>query len=250
MLRDLLAGLTDLIYPASCILCKTHLTPLEKAPQLCFACQGKLTRNKPPFCRRCSRPPEDPRHAYCLTCQQMPIQFDQAWGVFLYNDTMQKLLHLYKYGQKSGLRFFFSQQMALFLDQHYIDPKQFDFILAVPLHPSRQRRRGYNQSELLAVLLAQTLEVPLKSDGLVRTRATPNQARLHQKERWTNIEAAFKIKNSNGLRNSRVLIVDDLLTTGATVSQAAMTLKNAGASQVKVLTLAVAMPEKPHNENP
>ncbi len=153
---------------------------------------------------------------------------------------MQRLLHLFKYGHKTSLRHFFNDQINLFLTTYNIDLKNIDLIVPIPLHPTRQRERGYNQSLLIAHMLAEDLRIPLESQHLIRVRHTPNQARLSQKERWTNIEAAFKIKPHNNFRQKNILLVDDLYTTGATVSQAAKILKTAGAQNVFVLTIAIA----------
>lgn len=249
MLTDLVAGFIDLIYPACCILCKNHLTPVEKPHQLCFACQKTIAKNRPPFCRRCSRPPENPAHFFCLSCQETPLAFDQSWGAFLYTGTMQRLIHLFKYGHKTGLRHFFTDQILSFVESYHIDVSQADCLVPIPLHPARLRERGYNQSRLIAELIAQELRVPVISHNLIRTRHTPNQARLTQKERWTNIQAAFKIKNPKEFRGKKILIIDDLYTTGATISEAARLLKAAGADEVKALVLAVAVPKQSKRKN-
>jgi ComF family protein len=250
VLRDLFLGLIDLIYPACCILCKITLTPVEKPHRLCFACQNKLKKNHPPFCRKCSRPLENPKHAFCLTCQEVALKFENAWGTFLYNETMQKLLHLFKYGHKSSLRFFFVDHMTAFIREYHIDLSEIDLIVPIPLHPTRRRERGYNQSQILAEMLSQDLKIPILAENLIRIRHTPNQARLTQKERWTNLEAAFKINNSNRFRDKSILLIDDLYTTGATVSQVSGLLKTAGAREVKVLTLAIAVSEKDSYAHP
>jgi len=238
--RDLCRGLTDLVYPACCILCKTPLSALEKTHRLCFACQAKLQKNRPPFCRRCSRPLENPNHRVCLNCQDTKLDFDQAWGVFLFNDTMQRLLHIFKYGHKTSLRHFLSDGILSFLRDYQLDLQDCDLIVPIPLHPARLRERGYNQSTLIAEILSAELNIPIDHKNLLRIRHTPNQARLSQKERWTNIQAAFKIKPHNNFRRKNILLVDDLFTTGATVSQAAKTLKAAGAAKITVLTIAIA----------
>lgn len=237
-------GFIDLIYPASCILCKMPLTAIEKIARLCFVCQAQLARNRPPFCRKCSRPPENPQHHFCLTCQNLPLNFDHAWGVFLFNEPMQRLLHLYKYGRKTGLRHFFADQMLAFIREYHLNLNENDLIVPIPLHPSRLRNRGFNQSLLLADLLSQELNLPVSAKNLQRVKPTPNQARLSQKERWTNIEDAFKINHSNEFREKRILLIDDLYTTGATVSEAAKTLRAAGAKTVTILTIAIAVSEK------
>ena len=168
------------------------------------------------------------------------MAFDRAWGVFLYNRTMQRLLHLFKYGHKTSLRHFFTEQICRFARDYNLNLNAHDLIVAVPLYPTRQRQRGYNQSLLIAQILSEEFGIPLESKSLLRKRHTPNQARLSQKERWTNMDAAFKIKPSNNLRHKNILLVDDLFTTGATASQAAQVLKDAGANKVNVLTIAIA----------
>jgi competence protein ComFC len=238
--RELFRGLTDLVYPACCILCKNNLGPLEKTHRLCFACQGQLQKNHPPFCRHCSRPLENPNHRICRNCQDTTLDFDQAWCAFLFNEPMQKLLHLFKYGHKTSLRHFFSDGILSFIKDYGLDLQNYDLIVPIPLHPTRLRERGYNQSALIADMIAAELNIPVDNNHLTRIRHTPNQARLSQKERWTNIQAAFKIKPHNNFRQKNILLVDDLYTTGSTVSQAAKTLKAAGAMKVTVLTIAIA----------
>ncbi len=163
---------------------------------------------------------------------------------------MQKLLHLFKYGHKSSLRFFFVDHMAGFLREYHIDLSPVDLIVPIPLHPTRRRERGYHQSQILAEMPSEEVKIPSLAENLMRIRHTPNQARLTQKERWTNLEAAFKINNSNRFRDKSILLVDDLYTTGSTVSQAAGLLKTAGAREVRVLTLAIAVPEKGTHAHP
>ncbi len=125
------------------------------------------------------------------------------------------------------------------MEEYRINIKEVDLILAIPLHPARLRERGFNQSQYLAELLSQKYRIPLSLGNLIRTQNTKNQALLGQKERFTNIQGAFRIKHSPAVKNKSILIVDDLMTTGATVSEAALTLKDAGCGRVIVLTLAI-----------
>jgi len=129
--------------------------------------------------------------------------------------------------------------MIDFVRAYRLDIEQFDIIVAVPLFPSRLRERGYNQSRLLAELIAKEYGVNLSINNLIRTRNTEHQTFLGEKERWTNIHGAFRIKHSDRFSGKNILIIDDLLTTGATASEAAGALKNAGAETVGVLTLAI-----------
>ena len=118
--------------------------------------------------------------------------------------------------------------------------QKFDIIIPIPLHDVRLRERGYNQSKLLAEGISQRFHIKLSDKNLMRIRHTKNQAMLKQKERWTNIQGAFRIKYPGDFFNKTILIIDDLLTTGATASEAACMLKNSGAKRVDILTLAIA----------
>jgi len=119
-----------------------------------------------------------------------------------------------------------------------MDIEQFDFMVPIPLHPTRKRERGYNQSFLLASQLSRIFNINLNINLLIKIKNTKNQSLLSKKERWTNITGAFKIKNPNEVNNKSILLIDDLLTTGATSSEAAKALKSAGAKTVGVFTLA------------
>jgi len=169
-----------------------------------------------------------------------PRSFDRAWASLLYNEELGRLLFRFKYGQKTALRHFFSEAMMSFIATYHLPIEQIDLIVPVPLHPSRQRDRGFNQSELLAERLADNFQISLSRNNLKRVRPTRFQARVSQKERWTNVEGAFRIKSPIEFAEKNVLLIDDLLTTGATSSEAARVIKAAGGQQVFVLTLAIA----------
>ena len=240
-------GFLNLLFPPQCLLCRTPLFPCPAEPPeiLCAGCLADIPLNTPPFCRRCSHPLPTGLDDFCLTCCKRDPHFDRAWSACLYEGVLPRLIHLFKYGQKTGLRKPFAGLMKNFLNSYHIHLQECDLIIPVPLHAVRFRERGYNQAYLLSDLLGEYLNVPVQTQALLRCRPTAFQARLAQKERWTNISGAFKIKHSQGLRNRTILLVDDLLTTGATVSEAAGVLKSAGARKVYVLTLAIAVEEIP-----
>ena len=129
--------------------------------------------------------------------------------------------------------------MADFISTYHLDINQFDKIVPIPLSQSRLRERGYNQSGLLAEEISRIYKICLSKKNLVRIRNTEHQTLLSEKERWTNIYGAFRIKNLSRFSGKNILVIDDLLTTGATASEAARTLKDAGAKTVGILTLAI-----------
>ncbi len=132
------------------------------------------------------------------------------------------------------------KKVQAFEQKCLIDFNQFDLIMPIPLHPTRLRERGYNQSALIAQKLSKEFNIPLINNNLIRIRNTPSQTNLNKKERWTNIKGAFKIKYPTNINKKFTLLIDDLLTTGATTSEAALTLKKSGAKKVGVLTIAIA----------
>jgi len=154
---------------------------------------------------------------------------------------MRRLIHLFKYSHKTSLRSFLVDRIFSFLDNYHIPLESFEMIMPVPLHPVRMRERGYNQAQLLSQPIAARLGIPHLTDNLIRVRPTPTQAFLSKKDRWTNIQGAFKIKNVESFSKKSILLVDDLLTTGITASEAAGVLKEAGAAHVGVLTLAITL---------
>jgi len=150
------------------------------------------------------------------------------------------MIHSFKYQNKTSLRHTFARLIFSFIRNYALAMDQFDIIVPIPLHPTRLRERGYNQSQLLSENISKEFNIRHSPLNLMRIRNTRNQALLKEKERWTNIQGAFKIKDPLEFFAKSVLIVDDLLTTGATASEVARILKEAGAQKVSVLTLAIA----------
>lgn len=169
-----------------------------------------------------------------------PFAFDHAWSACLYNDAAQKLLHAFKYNAKTSLSKTICGLMIDFLDRHFIPIQQFDLMIPIPLHPARLRERGYNQSALISEPLSRHYGLMHLENALLRQKPTSTQTELGAKQRWTNTDGAFKIKNSSDVKDKIVLLVDDLYTTGATLHHAAQALKDAGAARVGALTFSVA----------
>ena len=225
MLQAFLQGVSQLIFPDNCLLCRQFLNSHHQR-QLCPQCLGSLALNPTPFSRQ--SPP-------------VLFAFDQAWSICLYNETAQKLLHTFKYNSKTSLHKTFVPLMIDFIDRHHIPLQEFDLISPVPLHPVRLRERGYNQSALLSLPLSQHYHVLHTEDLLIRHKQTPTQTELGAKQRWTNMEGAFKIKSSTDVMGKKIVLIDDLYTTGATLHHAALALKTAGAAQVGVLTFCMTV---------
>ncbi len=242
MIRSFMDGLLDLVYPPICTICRHHPVTNPVYTGVCHSCAKALPLSRPPFCLTCSRPLSAPvEHPRCLNCRKYHPHFDFAWGAAPYHDHLRRMIHRFKYHQKIYYRFIMAEMMCAYLQRYQLDIQQFDGLIPIPLSATRQRERGYNQAELLARELEKRLRIRCLSNVLVRKRHTPTQTSLSRKERWTNIEGAFRIKSSKRLNQKNILLIDDLLTTGATASAAAHIIKEeTDASTVAVFTLAIA----------
>ena len=240
MLTSLISGLTDLIFPRNCILCHQYDEETDKNP-LCRSCQEKIPYNHPPFCLRCSRHLEvySPE-GLCPDCQKRLLNFDLAWGFTVYKPPMQELIRSFKFQNKTSLRKTFAHIARTFLARYPISLQEFDALIPMPLTQTRLRERGYNQALLLAEELSQILRLPCLTDQIERIWHTARQSDLGEKERWTNILGAFRMKPLSTVTGLKILLVDDLLTTGSTASEAARTLKAAGAIKVGIIVLSLA----------
>lgn len=241
MIKTFINGLLDLVYPPHCLTCQKYIHSDSPIKEVCPSCIRRLLINHPPFCLKCSRHLSAPiKHSLCPSCQNIEISFDFAWCAYKYDENLKNLIHQYKYDQKTQLVRLFDFLIETFIDTYGFDISQFDYIIPIPLFPARLRERGFNQAELLAKSISINRNIQLSTNNLVRIKNTHPQASLHQKERWTNISGAFRIKHPCSLKDKNILIFDDLLTTGSTVCEAARMIKASQAKTVGVLTLAVA----------
>lgn len=239
MASNMIRGLTDLIFPLNCALCG-QFDPVTRLQPLCRRCLEAIPYSQPPFCLKCSRELKTfSEQGFCPDCARQPPGFDGAWAFTRYEPPMTGLIRSFKFHNKTALRKTFNLITRAFISRYSLDLRG-DLIIPVPIHPVRLRERGYNQSELLAHNLAELTGIPLDTVTLKKHRLVPRQSDLRRKERWTNIQGAFKIENSAAITAKHVFLVDDLLTTGATASAAADTLKQAGAAKVTLFALSAA----------
>ena len=152
---------------------------------------------------------------------------------------VRQIIHEFKYGHQVHLRHLVARWLCAAFDDERLRVRQFDMIVPVPLHPTRQRERGFNQASLLAELLAARVSIPCKP-MLKRVRYTTTQTALDRTERMENLHNAFRLRRNSDVRGLHVLLVDDVLTTGSTLSECARVLKRAGAISVYAATAARA----------
>ncbi len=228
--------LLDALFPPRCAACGVFGREL-----FCKKCATTVFKLSPPYCQICAEPfdPLAYHDPLCRSCREAKINFDCARAAWSYAGAPRGAIHRLKYAGKSAL----APRLAPVLshtvqDDATLRTLRFDCIVPVPLHARRERKRGFNQSELLAQSLGQELQMPF-AHALQRTRATPPQVGLNLKERQSNVRGAFALSPQFQLPpDAYILLVDDVFTTGATLRECATVLKRAGAKNVCAVTLA------------
>jgi ComF family protein len=235
LLRRLAHGAIDLVLPPRCLACGTEIDdPLG----LCAGCWGELQFLGAPCCRCCGFPlPHTAIEApLCASCSRRPPDFDRARAALRYDARSAGLVLRFKRGSRLEGVPLFARWMHHAGEELLADA---DLILPVPLHRWRLLRRGFNQSAMLAKRLSTLAGLPWSPGVLLRQRATKSQQGLGAAARLENIKAsAFRVRRPDRVAGARILLVDDVLTTGATVSACTTALRRAGATAVDVLTLA------------
>jgi len=231
----------DLLFPPHCAACQ-HL-----GAWLCPDCLDEVETIEPPVCQHCGLPlagslTRDDSATVCARCQVSPIQLDGLRACAFHGGPLREAIHQFKYNDLRGLAPLLGRLMADGWERLAPDDLALDAIVPVPLHRTRQRERGYNQSALLARELGHCLQLPVVEDAVVRSRATAPQVDLGAQARRANVRDAFR-SHGNGLAGMRVLLVDDVCTSGATLEATCLALRGAGVSLVWGCTLARARPD-------
>lgn len=215
-------------------------------PNLCCTCNKALTRNEELICFHCRS--ELPKTLFDDFIQndltdRFYGKFEISFGVsllyFYKTGITQNLLHQFKYNNYPEI----GEMIGGWLAHQYLkrqDAKQIDVIIPVPLHPRKERIRGYNQSQYFARGISEVIDIPTDFTSLVRTQYQKSQTHKTKEQRWKSVENAFKIIDPQKIENKKVLIVDDVITTGATLEACGHQLVNSGASEIGIATMALA----------
>jgi ComF family protein len=201
----------------------------------CQNCQDLHPIWRRPWCPRCG----SPLGVGCL-CDDVPVGVDAVRSVGRYDQWLESAIHQMKYARESAR----AAHLGSLLAQPIADLAPPDLVIPVPLHPRRLQQRGYNQSLLIAQALVHETGWSMEETIVSRIVDTPPQVRMRPDERLANMQSAFAINDSDLLGNAHVLIVDDVLTTGATTGEIARVLRAAGARRIDVATVARAFPDR------
>ena len=230
---------SKLVFPAACPVCgkvqEQRITGEQR--RICRACEKKVRRVVQPFCMKCGKPlgKGGVRREYCADCVRQKHFFVQGRAVFLYGSVAQGMYRM-KYGNRRDFAVTFAREAHMVLGDwiRYVQPQA---LVPVPLHPSRRRKRGYNQAELLARELSRLTGISMEK-LVKRGINTCPQKELNVVERKNNLKNAFQM-SKNGVHLIKVLLIDDIYTTGSTVDAVAETLIAAGIEKVYVLCICI-----------
>jgi len=231
------AGL-GLVYPEVCQLCaQARATPRESF--VCVECRSAVRFVEPPFCSHCGLPFEGAiTGAFeCAQCKEMKWEFRFARSAVIARDEVLEIIHRYKYKRAM----WFEPLLAEWLISRAgseLRQENWDWLVPVPLHLTKQREREFNQAERLAKRLGEATGIPINQRWLRRVLPTRTQTLLSRDERMANVRNAFALRTNDGLKGQRLVIIDDVLTTGATTSACARALREGGAADVCVWTVA------------
>ena len=219
------------IFKQKCLLCAS---PQTNTHAVCGACLDELPWHPSTSCPQCGL---SSSRQLCGSCISSPPDFDATHAVFLYQYPIDKMMQRYKYGNMLNISHTFGQLLA---DKSAFEA--IDLIIPMPMHPTRIKERGFNQALEIAKVLSKNHPQKLDYKSVIRQTLTPPQASLALKERVKNIKGAFKVNSD--LVGKRIAIVDDVMTTGASLNELAKTLKKAGASHVECWVVARTLPHQ------
>jgi ComF family protein len=231
--------LLDTIFPRRCVFCDS--ARVEPKSFLCFDCIQSIRVISRPFCSQCGLPIPGlalQSDGVCGRCLSAPPPYTRArYGVY-YEGPLREALIRFKYYAALNLGNTLSDVLTAAFLRHY-DTTEFDMIIPVPVHRKRLFQRGFNQTAILATKLSSKVRLPLHRRLLIKVKDTVPQARLPRAERVKNLRKSFGILDPGNVREKRVLLVDDVATTGSTIVEATRTILKAGASRVDALVLAL-----------
>lgn len=234
---EFLKSVLNFIFPPTCIICDSNLFLNDG---LCSDCLNELNFITKPFCNCCGYPFDLQEYEVldsflCGKCLAKHYKFDMARSVLCYNDISKKIILPFKHADKTAYKNFIAKLM---INAGADLLKDTDIIIPVPIHFSRLLKRKYNQATLLSNIISVKTKIPVCYDILFRIKKTKSQGHLTTKQRQANVLNAFAVKNADKIKGKKILLIDDVFTSGATLNECAKILKKNGAGKVYVLTFA------------
>ncbi len=222
-------GAVNLLFPRRCPVCGEIVLPAGSL--ICPGCRGKLEPVREPRCLKCGKEIPSRDLEYCLDCTRHRRSFVRGYSVYNYTETASESMAAIKYKNKREYLDFYSEEAVRRLEEPFSEMRP-DCLVPVPVHPGRRRKRGFNQAEILAAAIGDAYGIPVLPGLLVRKKNTSPQKELSPGERLKNLSEAFAPGGRAPEKMRRVMIVDDIYTTGATMEACTRILLGSGFEQV------------------
>lgn len=237
--------LTEILFPRKCVLCdelsvqRIFDKTSGKERYLCDECRKKFRVIKEPRCKKCGRQIHDESEEYCINCRDKKYQFESGRGVITYEGAVKNMMYRFKYSGMRWYKEFFSDVIEESAGE-WIEKKNFDLVIPVPLHVKKYRKRGYNQAALIAKEISKKYNITYSEKAVKRAVMTTPQKELGYEERKNNLKNAFIIDDNSVLLDCRrILVVDDIFTTGATVDSVARIIRESTDAQIYFLSVCI-----------
>lgn len=234
-MNQILKIFLDIFYPRRCPICREIVK--VRGELICPSCRKEVRPIGEPSCKKCGKPVSEPEREYCRDCQAGGHLYTRGAAVLLYAGKVKQSIYQMKFHNKREYMDFYGPYMAEVLKKKILSWEA-QALIPVPLHPSKLRRRGFNQAELLARRVGEALGIPVRTDLVRRIRATRPQKDLSRRERQNNLKGAFKISRYD-VKLKKIILVDDIYTTGSTIDEIAGKLLEQGAEEVYFISLCI-----------
>ncbi len=242
-LATLKEALSDLLFPPRCAFCDDAFKEISRC-SLCEQCSGSLRHIEPPFCERCGVPVAcltEPSAQYCGRCLSDPPPYIRARYGMRYEGALRDALLRFKFAGYLSVGRALAELLTETFEKHF-KRTDLDLIVPIPIHDRRLAARGFNQALILAEGVASATGLPVDRFSFRKTKDTTPQVGLTRRERVANLKRSFGVSKPHWVHDRRILLVDDVATTGSTIEEAARTLLKAGAATVEALVLALRIP--------
>lgn len=232
--------LIDLLYPRRCPICGDIASP--RGSLACPSCKTKLKLIEEPRCKKCSKGVEFEEHEYCYDCETKVHRYTYGLSLWEYDEIMQKSISAYKYKGRREYADFYIEEFIKYYSGEIIKIAP-DLIVPIPIHRSKQKIRGYNQAEIISTGISKALGIATLPNLLLRDKKTLPQKQLNDKERLKNLQKAFSFSNKEQEKFNKsinkVLLVDDIYTTGSTIEACTRILLDNGIKEVFFLSICI-----------
>lgn len=228
-------NLLSFVYPRRCPVCHNIVTP--KGEVICDGCRKRLRPIREPRCKKCGKPLTKEEQEYCYDCAKGKHCYTEGIALYPYDDVMRKSIAFFKFQNRREYAQAYAEEIERYLGERLLRWGA-DCMVPVPIHKKKRIERGFNQTEVLAAAVSKRIGIPVDGEILERVRKTLPQKELNEEERRKNLVNAFQI-GKKGVEYKRVILVDDIYTTGSTIDACARVLKASGVQEVFFFSLCI-----------